>query len=123
MRTLKTITVATALARLLPACASVEVGKPFDPGLFCAKAQRGVTTQADVSAWLGEAPGIGFAIEPSGETYYEWTYYHAEGHLPRMADARLVVLQVKFDTQGVMRGYTLTASDRPAGGSLNASCR
>jgi hypothetical protein len=113
MKTLISLAIALALA----GCASVEIGKPFEPGLFCAKAQRGVSTDADIKGWLGEPQGVGLSVEPNGDNYYEWTYYHAGGRLPSMADTHLMVLQVKFDAAGVMRAYSLTAS-------LNAgSCR
>jgi hypothetical protein len=47
----------------------------------------------------------GVAVETSGDRYEEWTYYQGEGHLPSLADARLKMLQIKFDQQGLVRAY------------------
>ena len=91
---------------LLAACGSVRLGQEFDPSVFEAKVQRGTTKQAEVRAWLGAPAGVGISVEISGERYEQWTYYYGEGHLPNLADARLKLLQIKFDQQGVVRSYT-----------------
>ena len=96
---------ALALLLTLSACTTVEVGREFDLSAFDTKVQRGVSTQADVRAWLGAPAGVGVSVEPSGERYEQWTYYHGEGRFPRMTGARLDLLQVKFDDRGVVRAY------------------
>lgn len=90
---------------LLAACSSVQVGRDFDLSAFESKVQRGVTTQAQVRGWLGAPKGDGFVVDTNGERYEEWTYYYGEGQLPDMTDARLKILQIKFDPQGIVRGY------------------
>jgi len=90
---------------LLCACSTVQVGQYFDLEAFGAKVQRGVSTQADVRGWLGAPTGVGISVESSGDRYQQWTYYHGEGHLPSMADARFQLLQIKFDQAGVVRSY------------------
>ena len=92
-------------ALLLAACATVEVGLEFDLSAFDAKVQRGVTTQADVRAWLGAPTGVGASVDASGERFQEWSYYHGEGKLPGMKNLQLKLLQVKFDQRGVVRSY------------------
>ena len=99
------------VAILLSACSTVEVGQNFDLSAFQAKVQRGVTTQQDVRAWLGAPAGVGTSVETSGERFEQWTYYSGSGDLPDMKGARLKLLQVKFDQQGVVRAYDWT-SDR-----------
>lgn len=90
---------------LVSACATVEVGREFDLSAFDRKVQRGVTTQAEVRGWLGAPTSVGVSVEPSGERYQQWTYYHGEGRFPRMAEPRFDLLQVKFDERGVVRAY------------------
>jgi outer membrane protein assembly factor BamE (lipoprotein component of BamABCDE complex) len=89
----------------LSACASVEVGRKFDLASFDSRVQRGVTTRAEVEAWLGAPSAVGEAVEASGERYEQWTYYHASGRMPGLKDAKLQMLQVKFDLRGVVRAY------------------
>jgi hypothetical protein len=89
----------------LSACASVEVGRKFDLATFDSRVQRGVTTRAEVEAWLGAPASVGESVEASGERYEQWTYYHAAGRMPGLKDARLQMLQVKFDLRGVVRAY------------------
>jgi hypothetical protein len=96
---------AVLLLLLLSACATVEVGREFDLKAFDAKVQRGVTTRADVRAWLGAPAGIGASVESTGERHEQWTYYHGEGRFPGMKDAGFKMLQVKFDQRGVVRAY------------------
>lgn len=91
---------------LLSACSAVHVGQDFDYSVFDAKVQRGVTTKADVRGWLGAPSSIGVSVESSGDRYDQWTYYEGEGHLPSLEDARLKMLQIKFDQQGVVRAYS-----------------
>ncbi len=96
---------AIPIVLVLCACSSVQMGREFDLSTFEMKVQRGVSTQAEVRAWLGAPTSVGASVESSGDRYEEWTYYHGLGSLPSMADARLKILQVKFDAQGVVRAY------------------
>ena len=100
------------LAAMLGACSTVQVGRDFELSAFESKVQRGVTTQAQVRSWLGAPRGTGFVVDTNGERYEEWTYYHGEGQLPDMTDARLKILQIKFDRQGVVRGYNWSGEPR-----------
>lgn len=90
---------------LLSACATVEVGREFDLAAFDAKARRGITTRAEVRTWLGAPAGVGMSVESGGERYEQWTYYHGEGRFPGIRDARVRILQIKFDQRGVVRAY------------------
>jgi hypothetical protein len=91
---------------LLSACATVEVGRGFDLAGFEAKVVPGVTTKADVRAWLGVPAGIGTSVETSGERLQQWIYYNGNGHFPRMTDAHFRMLQIRFDERGVVRSYS-----------------
>jgi outer membrane protein assembly factor BamE (lipoprotein component of BamABCDE complex) len=94
-----------ALAAGLSACANVEIGNRFDRRMFESKVERGVTTQAQVRGWLGAPTSTGVAVDTSGERFDEWTYYYGSGRLPNMADAEFKMLQIKFDHNGIVRGY------------------
>ena len=97
---------------LLSACASVEVGRPFDLAGFESNVQRGVTTQGEVRAWLGAPAGVGMSVESTGERLEQWTYYHGEGRFPSMADARFKMLQIKFGQRGVVHAYNWSGERR-----------
>ena len=105
MRATGVLGVLMPLLFLAGACSTVRVGQDFNISAFDTKVQYGVTTQADVRAWLGPPAGIGISVEINGDRYAQWTYYQGEGHLPSMADARLKILQIKFDQRGVVRAY------------------
>jgi hypothetical protein len=109
---MRTVSRILPLFLLLSACATVEVGREFDLAAFEAKARRGATTQAEVRAWLGAPPGVGMSVESTGERYEQWTYYYATGRLPGMADARVSILQIKFDPRGVIRAYNWSGERR-----------
>jgi len=98
------------LVFLLGACSSIQVGRNFDANTFESRVERGVTTQNQVRAWLGEPIGSGVSVDTGGERYDEWMYYFASGRLPDMAGAAVKILQIKFDKQGVMRGYSWSVS-------------
>jgi hypothetical protein len=52
------------------------------------------------------------SVESTGERYEQWTYYHGKGRLPGMADARVSILQIKFDPRGVLRAYNWSGEAR-----------
>jgi hypothetical protein len=89
----------------ISACASVQIGRDFDLAAFESRVQRGVTTQTDVRAWLGAPSSVGVAVESSGGRYEEWAYYHGAGNLPDMGNARVKILQIKFDQRGLVQAY------------------
>ncbi len=104
MRT-RSLVVVMALATSLAACSTVQVGSEFDLKTFESKVQRGVSTQAQVRGWLGAPTGTGIHVDAAGERYDEWTYYYGKGRLPDMVNAEFKILQIKFDRNGVVRGY------------------
>ena len=103
MRCYRFMTIAV-LATLLAACNTIRVGTDFDPKTFETRVQRGATTQAQVREWLGAPNGSGVTVQTDGERYGEWTYYYGEGRVSG-GDARLKILQIKFDRSGTVRGY------------------
>ncbi|MBI5435655.1 MAG: outer membrane protein assembly factor BamE [Nitrosomonadales bacterium] len=100
------------IALMLAACSTVQVGRDFDVRSLEMKIERGVTTQNQVRTWLGAPTNTGVNVDTGGERFDEWTYYFASGKLPGMSNAKLKMLQVKFDKQGIVRGYNWSASDQ-----------
>jgi hypothetical protein len=94
---------------LLSACSTVELGRDFDLSAFDKQVRQGVSTRADVTAWLGAPAGKGTAVESNGERLEQWTYYHGKGRLPGLKDAHFSMLQVKFDAGGIVRSYNWSA--------------
>ena len=86
-------------------CTTLRFGAPFDLERFKNEVRKDVTTQAEVESWLGPPAGVGHAVDSSGRRFVEWTYYYGGGTLPRLQDASLKVLQIKFDQQGIVRAY------------------
>jgi len=97
-------------AVLLSACSTVKVGRDFDLTGFTARIERGVTTQADVRSWLGAPASTGTSLGTDGQRYEEWGYFFGEGSLNDASNARLKQLQIKFDTDGRVRGYNWSQS-------------
>lgn len=108
--TLRTISI-SIITLLFAACSTVQVGQNFDLHAFETKINRGVSTQDQVRAWLGAPTSTGVNVDTSGERFDEWTYYSASGRLPDMAGARVKTLQIKFDKQGIVRGYNWSKPD------------
>lgn len=105
-------TLAVTLAFLLSACGSFQVGGDFDLAAFQSKVRRGETTQAQVQRILGAPDGTGVSVETGGERYTQWTYYYGSGNLSDTSNTRLKMLQIKFDSSGVVRAYNWTANSR-----------
>lgn len=101
---------ACAAAVLLAACATVQVGHDFDIHTFETRVQQGITTRADVRAWLGPPTNTGVAVDDRGEQHVEWTYYFVRGSLPGMTDAKFKTLQVRFDDRGTVLTYSWSGS-------------
>lgn len=97
---------------LLAACHTVQLGRDFDVGVFAAKVEQGVTTQAQVKSWLGEPTSVGVSLATDGSKFDEWAYYYGEGVMPDLNSAKVKILQVRFDAQGKVRGYNWSASKR-----------
>lgn len=99
------VTLALVAALLLAACGTLQAGRDFDLDAFQARVQRGTTTRAEVSAWLGAPSGAGVSVEASGERYEQWNYFHGTAPAQGTEPARVKLLQVKFDAQGLVRAY------------------
>jgi len=104
--------IAVFLAFLLSACGSFQVGGDFDLAAFQSKVRRGETTQAEVQRILGAPDGTGVSVETGGERYTQWTYYYGSGNLSDTSNTRVKMLQIKFDSAGVVRAYNWTANSR-----------
>jgi len=103
---------ASLIVFLLAACSTIQAGRDFDVRTFETKIERGISTQNQVRTWLGAPAGTGVNVDTGGERFDEWTYYFASGKLPDMSGAKIKILQVKFDKQGIVRGYNWSTSDQ-----------
>jgi hypothetical protein len=95
---------------MLSACGTFKVGRDFDAGVFESKLEQGVTTQYQVRTWLGDPTNKGVSLDTDGEHFDEWTYYFAEGEFPDMHTLNMKILQIRFDTNGVVRSYSRSAT-------------
>jgi len=93
---------------LLTACTAVQFGHEFDPGKFESHVEHGVTTREAVRGWLGEPNSRGMSMNEKGERLEEWVYFHGRGNLPNMQDAKLRILQIRFNAQGRVASYSWT---------------
>ncbi len=89
----------------LSACASVEVGRPFDLQRFEVGVQRGVTTEETVRTWLGAPDGTGVGVDVDGTRYTKWTYYYGRGSMSSSEPPEIRYLEVQFDSTGKVRAY------------------
>jgi hypothetical protein len=94
------------LAGLLASgCAAVDLGKDFDLAAFEERVAVGETERTAVRRWLGEPVSTGQVVRPDGTRMEEWTYYHGTGRLPRLDDARLKYLEIRFRPDGTVDSY------------------
>jgi hypothetical protein len=96
----------------LSACGSFQIGGNFDLAAFEANVQRGSSTQADVQRWLGAPSSRGVSVETDGTRYTQWSYYYGTGELSGPSNARVKLLQVKFDRAGVVQAYNWTGDSK-----------
>lgn len=90
---------------LLAACGTIQVGNDFDLNRFESRVQRGVTTKAQVRAWLGNPGSTGVAVESSGQRLQKWTYYYGSGDVAGTKKAKLKYLEVQFDRDDKVIAY------------------
>ena len=96
-------------AAALAACATVQLGHPFDLNTFDTQVRRGTPTASQVQQWRGPPVSTGVDVDASGRQYQQWTYYYGSGKLNHMNRAEFKMLQIKFDQQGVVRAYNYSS--------------
>lgn len=96
------------MVTLLAGCSTINVGRDFDMQAFENIAKVGKTTKAQVRHKMGSPKNTGVSISRNGERMVEWLYFFASGKLPGMDDAKLKILQIRFDKDDVLRSYNWT---------------
>ncbi|HHJ81367.1 MAG TPA: outer membrane protein assembly factor BamE [Candidatus Tenderia electrophaga] len=104
MNKTKLISACCGLA-LLGGCASFQLGNDFNLTQFASQIRHGVTSQAEVKAWLGSPQSQGVVVDRDGEQLQRWLYYYSQGTLGNMNNARMKTLEVQFDQNGIVRSY------------------
>ena len=104
--------IVSLLLLIITACGTVQAGHDFDLKIFETHVERGVSTQLQIRAWLGTPTGSGVNVDASGEKLDEWTYYFASGKINDLSGAKIKMLQIRFDQQGIVRGYNWSNSDQ-----------
>ncbi len=96
------------ISLLLASCSATnfQAGGDFDIKTFSDKVERGSTSQTQVRLWLGAPAGVGDRVETDGTRFEEWTYYFARGSIPNLAGTQIKTLQIKYDTRGIVQGYS-----------------
>ncbi len=85
-------------------CASVELGRDFSLSQIEQKLQIGVTNKAAVRDVLGPPLSTGVELR-EGKRLEEWVYYSGAGTLPKLSDAKLKILQIRFGSDGMVESY------------------
>lgn len=87
---------------VLPAPTAVSIVR-VDFAVIESKLKRNATNQLQVHSLLGAPHAVGTLVEANGARYEEWLYYLNGSN----AAGRRVTptLEIKFDRQGVVRGY------------------
>jgi len=94
----------------LAGCSSVQVGRDFDVQLFNSSAKANITTKSQVQAWLGEPSSTGISLDKDGELSTEWMYFYGSGELSNMNNAKLKILQIRFNKNGIINSYNWSNS-------------
>ena len=96
----------------LTGCSSVQVGQDFDVQLFNTKVKANTTTKSQVKSWLGEPSSTGISLDKDGELSTEWMYFYGAGTLSNMNNAKLKILQIRFNKNGIINSYNWSNSKR-----------
>ena len=96
------------MVTLLAGCSTINVGRNFDMKAFESMAKVGETTKEQVRNKMGSPKNKGVSISKDGERLVEWLYFYASGKLPGMDNAKLKILQIRFDKGGILCSYNWT---------------
>ncbi len=94
--------VACASRAPLPAPTAVTITR-VDFAAIEANLKRNTTNQLQVHSLLGAPNAVGVSVDASGARYEEWFYYLGPTNASRGGSAP--TLEIKFNRQGVLRGY------------------
>lgn len=87
---------------VLPAPTAVSIVR-VDLAAIESKLKRNATNQLQVHALLGAPHAVGTSVETNGARYEEWLYYLKNSN--PMGPGVTPTLEIKFDRQGIVRGY------------------
>jgi len=93
---------------LLLAC-TIKFGKEFDPQAFQTWIKREESTLTQVREHLGAPQSTGIVVEADGSEYKRWIYYYGKGKLTNMKDAKLKILEIRFNKQQKVASYNWSA--------------
>ena len=96
---------------VLTGCGSLQIGRDFDVKAFESMAEVGKTSKTQVRKVLGPPKTSGISINRDGERLVEWVYFFATGEMSKMDNARLKILQIRFDQNAIIRSYNWSNSD------------
>jgi len=94
----------------LSGCSSVQVGRDFDVQIFNSSVKANVTTKNQVKSWLGEPGSTGISLDKDGEFSTEWMYFYGAGSLSNMTNAKIKILQIRFNKNGIINSYNWSDS-------------
>ena len=105
-------TVSLLIVMLLAGCGSIQLGRDFNTQDFESIAKVGETTKTQVLNKLGNPKNTGVSLNRNGERLLEWVYFYASGKLTETDDAKLKILQIRFDQNGIIRNYNWSDSNQ-----------
>jgi len=94
----------------LAGCSSLQVGQDFDVQLFNSLVKTNTTTKSQVKGWLGVPNSVGISLDKDGEVSDEWMYFYGAGSLSNMESAKLKILQIRFNKNGIINSYNWSTS-------------
>lgn len=73
-------------------------------------AKVGETTKEQIRSQIGSPKSQGVSLNRDGERLFEWVYFYATAKVSDMDAAKLKILQIRFDHQGILRSYNWSSS-------------
>ena len=95
---------------LLACCGSLKVGRDFNMSNFESMVKAGETTKEQILTRIGSPKSQGVSLNRDGERLIEWVYFYATGKMSDMDEAKLKILQIRFDQHGILRSYNWSSS-------------
>lgn len=95
---------------LLVSCGALKVGRDFNISRFESVIKVGETTKEQILSKIGSPKSQGVSLNRDGERLIEWVYFYATGKVSDMDEAKLKILQIRFDQRGILRSYNWSSS-------------